>query len=122
MPGRDTNPSPSATICTLAIPLLRFTCKVILLSREPGHQTPRILPAQADITSPRPPAPTARSGLGTHQGGIAVRHIDFYLDEFVFRFNRRGSGSRGLLFYRLIEQAITADPKPAATAIIGGVP
>jgi hypothetical protein len=33
--------------------------------------------------------------------------LDYYLDEFTFRFNRRGSNHRGLLFYRLLEQAIT---------------
>jgi hypothetical protein len=43
------------------------------------------------------------------------------LDEFVFRFNRRRSGSRGLLFYRLMEQAVATTPKPA-NVIIGGRP
>ena len=43
---------------------------------------------------------------GTHQGGISTQHLNDYLDEFVFRFNRRTSGSRGLLFYRLIQQAV----------------
>jgi hypothetical protein len=42
--------------------------------------------------------------LGTHQGGVSIRQLDFYLDEFVFRFNRRKSGSRGLLFCRLMER------------------
>lgn len=44
--------------------------------------------------------------LGTHQGGIKPRQLDAYLNEFVFRFNRRTSRSRGLLFYRLLEQAV----------------
>lgn len=48
--------------------------------------------------------------LGTHQGGVRPTHLDYYLDEFTFRFNRRTSGSRGLLFYRLIEQAVAAGP------------
>jgi transposase-like protein len=39
--------------------------------------------------------------LGTHQGAIAPAHLDYYLDEFTFRFNRRQSKSRGKLFYRL---------------------
>jgi hypothetical protein len=39
--------------------------------------------------------------------------LDYYLDEFVFRFNRRTSGSRGLLFYRLIQQAVTIGPVKA---------
>ena len=44
--------------------------------------------------------------LGTHQGGVKVRHLDYYLDEFTFRFNRRRSKARGLLFHRLAEQAV----------------
>jgi len=47
--------------------------------------------------------------LGTHQGGGKPRQLDAYLDEFVFRFNRRKSASRGLLFYRLLEQAVTVE-------------
>jgi len=41
--------------------------------------------------------------LGTHQGGVKQEHLQEYLDEFVFRFNRRTSRSRGKLFYRLIQ-------------------
>lgn len=48
--------------------------------------------------------------LGTHQGAVQPAHLDAYLDEFVFRFNRRASRSRGLLFYRLLEQAVVTDP------------
>ena len=44
--------------------------------------------------------------LGTHQGGISKEHLDYYLDEFTFRFNRRTSKARGLLFYRLLSQAV----------------
>jgi hypothetical protein len=36
--------------------------------------------------------------------------LDYYLDEFVFRFNRRSSRSRGMLFYRLLEQAVLTEP------------
>jgi transposase-like protein len=47
--------------------------------------------------------------LGIHQGAVAGKHLDYYLDEFTFRFNRRKSRSRGMLFYRLLQQAaITA--------------
>ncbi len=53
--------------------------------------------------------------LGTHQGAVSPEHLPYYLDEFTFRFNRRNSRSRGLLFYRLIEQAIQIDPVPAKT-------
>lgn len=48
--------------------------------------------------------------LGTHQGGVGDAQLDFYLEEFAFRFNRRTSRSRGLLFYRLIEQALATSP------------
>ena len=44
--------------------------------------------------------------LGTHQGAVHFSHLDYYLDEYTFRFNRRTSRSRGLLFYRLVHQAI----------------
>ena len=57
--------------------------------------------------------------LGTHHGGVRARQLDFYLDEFVFRFNRRQSRSRGLLFYRLLEQAVQLEPI-IAREIIGG--
>lgn len=48
--------------------------------------------------------------LGTHQGAVQPAHLDYYLDEFTFRFNRRTSGSRGLLFYRLVDQAVHLQP------------
>ncbi len=48
--------------------------------------------------------------LGTHQGGISSTHLQDYLDEFMFRFNRRTSRARGLLFFRLLEQSIDHDP------------
>jgi transposase-like protein len=50
--------------------------------------------------------------LGTHQGGVSRNQLEFYLDEFVFRFNRRASASRTLLFHRLIEGAVEAPPVP----------
>lgn len=50
--------------------------------------------------------------LGTHQGSIGKDQLQSYLDEFVFRFNRRSSRSRGLLFYRLLQQAVSHAPIP----------
>ncbi len=50
--------------------------------------------------------------LGTHQGAVGHDQLDFYLDESTFRFNRRRARHRGLLFYRLLEQAIATDPHP----------
>ena len=48
--------------------------------------------------------------LGTHQGSVEGKHLEYYLDEFTFRFNRRSSRSRGLLFHRLVEQAAACAP------------
>lgn len=48
--------------------------------------------------------------LGTHQGAVQPEHLDDYLDEFTFRFNRRSSRSRGLLFYRLMAQVTASEP------------
>ena len=48
--------------------------------------------------------------LGTHQGAVSEKHLDYYLDEFTFRFNRRRSRARGLLFYRLLQNAVQVDP------------
>jgi hypothetical protein len=59
--------------------------------------------------------------LGTHQGAIGHAHLDYYLDEFTFRFNRRTSASRGKLFYRLLQQAVQVDPTPYKN-ILGGKP
>lgn len=50
--------------------------------------------------------------LGTHQGAVGHEHLDYYLDEFTFRFNRRTSKSRGKLFYRLAQQAVHIAPVP----------
>jgi transposase-like protein len=50
--------------------------------------------------------------LGTHQGAIRYEHLDYYLDEFTFRFNRRRSRHRGKVFFRLVQQAVVVDPVP----------
>jgi len=55
--------------------------------------------------------------LGTHQGAVTHDQLDYYLDEFTFRFNRRRSRHRGLLFYRLIHGALAAEPHPYATLV-----
>ncbi len=59
--------------------------------------------------------------MGTHHGAIKQAHLDYYLDEFTFRFNRRTSGSRGKLFYRLLQQAMIVEPVPY-DKIVGGKP
>ena len=50
--------------------------------------------------------------LGTHQGRVGHAHLDYYLDEFTFRFNRRRSRHRGKLFFRLVQQAVAIEPIP----------
>jgi transposase-like protein len=62
--------------------------------------------------------------LGTHQGSVDEAHLQSYLNEFTFRFNRRRSSSRGMIFYRVLELAVdhgpvryrdlVADPQPKA--------
>lgn len=55
--------------------------------------------------------------LGTHQGAVSREHLDYYLAEYTFRFNRRTSRYRGKLFYRLIQQAVAIEPVPYAALV-----
>jgi transposase-like protein len=48
--------------------------------------------------------------LGTHQGAVSEKHMQAYLEEYTFRFNRRNAAKRGLLFYRLLEGAVSISP------------
>ena len=48
--------------------------------------------------------------MGTHQGAVSHEHLDYYLDEYTFRFNRRTSTHRGKLFFRLLQNAVKVDP------------
>lgn len=57
--------------------------------------------------------------IGIHQGAIRPIQLEYYLDEFTFRFNRRKSKARGLLFYRLMQQAVNCEPVPRRM-IVGG--
>ncbi|MBI5595101.1 MAG: transposase, partial [Elusimicrobia bacterium] len=50
--------------------------------------------------------------LGIHQGRVSAEHLDAYLEEFAFRFNRRTSPHRGQLFYRLVQNACCVQPLP----------
>lgn len=56
--------------------------------------------------------------LGIHAGAISQEHLQYYLDEFTFQFNRRISSSRGKIFYRLIEQAVNIEPVPAKLLVV----
>ncbi len=48
--------------------------------------------------------------VATHQGAVSHEHLDYYLDEVTFRFNRRTSPSRGKLVYGLVQQATQIEP------------
>jgi len=68
-------------------------------------ETAKLLPGVHTVISL-----TKRWLLGTHQGRIDAAHLASYLNEFVFRFNRQRSRSRGLVFYRVLELATAHDP------------
>ena len=55
--------------------------------------------------------------IGTLHYGIAEEHLPYYLDEFTFRFNRRTATQRGLLFYRLLQQAVDTEPHPLSSLL-----
>ena len=55
---------------------------------------------------------------GTLHQGISKEQLAYYLDEFTFRFNCRTAKSRGLLFYRLLQQATNTDPAPSEDLVI----
>ncbi len=57
--------------------------------------------------------------MGTHQGAVSREHLDYYLDEFTFRFNRRTSRYRGKLFHRLLQNAVAVGPAPFQTLTRG---
>jgi len=80
-------------------------------SPEPGHVT---------LAGPhRVASLLKRWNAGTHHYRVESEHLQYYLDEFAFRFNRRRSRARGMLFYRLLQQSINTDPHPL-TELIGG--
>jgi len=70
-----------------------------------GAEAAKLLPAVHKVASL-----AKRWLLGTHQGSVGDAHLPGYLNEFVFRFNRRRSRSRGLVFYRVLELAVTHEP------------
>ena len=83
-------------------------------ARARGEDPGELLPAVHRVASL-----AKRWLLGTHQGSVDEAHLPAYLDEFVFRFNRRRSRSRGLLFYRVLELART---NSKAALAYSGVP
>jgi transposase-like protein len=78
------------------------------LTGASGPEASKLLPGVHKVSSL-----AKRWLLGTHQGSVDDAHLPSYLNEFVFRFNRRRSRSRGLVFYRVLE--LTADHDRCAT-------
>lgn len=97
------------------LPKHGFTRKATVLSAsgDPAHV---VMPAVHRVASL-----LKRWLLGTHQGSVRPEHLQAYLEEFTFRFNRRTSRSRGMLFYRLLEQAVASGPVAWAD-LVGGWP
>jgi transposase-like protein len=84
---------------------------VIATSNDPAHV---VMPAVHRVASL-----LKRWILGTHQGSVTPEHLQGYLEEFTFRFNRRTSRSRGLVFRRLLEQAVVTAPVTEAQVTHG---
>jgi transposase-like protein len=90
--------------------------RTVLLGREGKNAASKLLPRVHRVASL-----LKRWLLGTHQGAVSSEHLDYYLDEFTFRFNRRTSRSRGKLFYRLLQQAVQIGPT-TYQSMTGGKP
>jgi transposase-like protein len=100
--------TPASTVRTdgwsgyTAIHSVGYTHTVVREAAEPGENPLPLVHRVASLLK--------RWLLGTHQGAVRASHLDYYLDEYTFRFNRRTSRSRGKLFYRLVQQAVAIAP------------
>lgn len=103
------NVEPGATVVTDGWqPYRPATEGLYVHERLPGAQRQRaheLLPGVHKVSSL-----AKRWLLGTHQGAVEEAHLPAYLNEFAFRFNRRRSRSRGLVFYRVLELAAAHEP------------
>jgi transposase-like protein len=88
--------------------------RTVLLGHQDKNAASKLLPRVHRVASL-----LKRWLLGTHQGAVSAEHLDYYLDEFTFRFNRRTSRSRGKLFFRLLQQAVQVEPA-TYRSMIGG--
>ena len=111
-PGTQVRTDGSAAYRSLASLGYAHQRNVLLGADEPAHVTLAGVHRVASLVK--------RWILGTHHGAVQPEHLDAYLDEFVFRFNRRTSGSRGMLFYRLLQQAVVTDPVTYADIVVPG--
>lgn len=87
------------------LPRLGYDYHPMVLARKGKDASTLLLPRVHRVASL-----LKRWLLGTHQGRFSGKHLDRYLDEFTFRFNRRASVHRGMLFYRLLQQAVATEP------------
>jgi len=103
------NVEPGATVITDCWqPYRPATEGLYAHERLPGAQRERaheLLPGVHKVSSL-----AKRWLLGTHQGSVEAAHLPAYLNEFAFRFNRRRSRSRGLVFHRVLELAVAHEP------------
>ena len=111
-PGARVKTDGSAAYRSLSKIGFEHTRQVMLGAESPAHVT---MPGVHRVASL-----VKRWILGTHHGSVQPEHLDAYLDEFVFRFNRRTSLSRGMLFYRLMQQAVVTAPV-TYQSVIGGL-
>lgn len=105
--------APSSVVVTDGLPVYANVAKLGYIHRPRVPKTPeeavRLLPRVHQAASL-----LKRWLLGVHHGSFSKRQLAHCLDEFAFRFNRRKSPDRGMLFYRLLQQAVTVDAVPAA--------
>ena len=93
------------------------------LAQHGYHHQPRVVSGSGQTASALLPrvhrvaALLKRWLLGMHQGAVSHEHLEDYLNEFTFRFNRRLSRHRGKLFYRLLQQAVAIRPVPYAMLV-----
>lgn len=91
----------------LRLPALGYHHRIVVIASKNPAATATELPGVHRVASL-----LKRWLLGTYHLGFSRRHVPYYLDEFTFRFNRRTSRKPGMLFYRLLQQAVAADPHP----------
>lgn len=99
---------PGATVITDGWKPYRGATAELYIHRRhvaPGALAHQLLPGVHRVS-----ALLKRWILGTHQGSVADTHLQLYLDEFVFRWNRRTSRNLGMRFCRLLELATSHDP------------
>ncbi len=114
----DASLMPAVTMCVESGSVIRtdgWKAYSSLPSHGYAHKEVRKCPDVGENLLPlvnRVASPMKRWLTGTYQGAVRPSHLDYYLDEYTFRFNRRTSKSRGKLFYRLVQQAVAIDPVP----------